>query len=312
MTAKIDMLLKVCDLYYNQRFTQAEIARKLDSSRTTISRILDEAREEGYVQINILAPLKKNEVLASKLKRKYSLKNAIVFENIGEYSFDLENLGKTIANYVNSIVKKNYTIGISWGKAMESFVTNMSHYEWKNCRIVQINGSLGSDGNAMDASEIAIRLGQQTNSHYELLSAPAFVDSKNLQNELLNQTQIKKVIALADEYDISISGIGNLKQRYNTIYLSGVVTKRDLNILKEHGAVGHIAGRMYDKDGNEVLIEDQWPISPSIGIFKNVLHSIGCAIGEDRSEAVKGAIKGELINTLICDAALAKKILNDD
>ena len=45
------LMVKVCDLYYNNDMKQEEIASKLSISRATISRILKNAKSEGIVKI---------------------------------------------------------------------------------------------------------------------------------------------------------------------------------------------------------------------------------------------------------------------
>ena len=49
-------LIKVVELYYQDGLSQEKIAKKLNTSRTTISRTLIKARKEGYVQIHINYP----------------------------------------------------------------------------------------------------------------------------------------------------------------------------------------------------------------------------------------------------------------
>ncbi len=44
-------LMRVVDMYYQQEMLQDEIAKKLNVSRTTVSRALSKAKKEGYEQI---------------------------------------------------------------------------------------------------------------------------------------------------------------------------------------------------------------------------------------------------------------------
>ena len=44
---KISLLARIAWMYYIQELTQEEIARKLDFSRTKVTRLLAQAREEG-------------------------------------------------------------------------------------------------------------------------------------------------------------------------------------------------------------------------------------------------------------------------
>ena len=56
MRKKVDdprLMIKVCDLYYNQNASRQEIGQELGLSRPTIARLLDSAREQGLVRIKI-------------------------------------------------------------------------------------------------------------------------------------------------------------------------------------------------------------------------------------------------------------------
>ena len=49
MRKKVDdprLMIKVCDLYYNQNASRQEIGQELGLSRPTIARLLDSAREQ--------------------------------------------------------------------------------------------------------------------------------------------------------------------------------------------------------------------------------------------------------------------------
>ena len=53
MRKKVDdprLMIKVCDLYYNQNASRQEIGQELGLSRPTIARLLDSAREQGLVR----------------------------------------------------------------------------------------------------------------------------------------------------------------------------------------------------------------------------------------------------------------------
>ena len=43
------LMVRVCDLYYNQGISQQQIAKDLNLSRPTVSRVLALAREQGIV-----------------------------------------------------------------------------------------------------------------------------------------------------------------------------------------------------------------------------------------------------------------------
>ena len=63
-------LIKVAELYYRDGLSQQEIAKKLHTSRTSISRALIQARNEGYVQIRIQYPEQSDLGLEREIRRK--------------------------------------------------------------------------------------------------------------------------------------------------------------------------------------------------------------------------------------------------
>ena len=50
------VLYRAAKLYYDENATQAEVAAALGTSRTTVSRLLSEARRQGIVQISVVQP----------------------------------------------------------------------------------------------------------------------------------------------------------------------------------------------------------------------------------------------------------------
>ena len=309
MATRVDLLLSICDHYYNKKMTQGDIAKIFDISRATVSRLLEEARDLGIVQINIVGPLELNEGLALKLKDRFKLREVVVINSLNNYDFDLKNLGIALNSIVNKVIQNGNIIGLSWGSAVESYVNCISDVQWENVEIVQINGSLNSGNNSISGSEIVIELGKKTLSNYKILTAPAYVDSYSLQQELLNQFQIKETMNITSKIDVSITGIGDFDKNRNTLYNSGILSDQDITKLQTLGTVGHIAGNMFDKNGAQVISENLWPVAPTIEQLKHIPIRIGGVIGENRLDSVTAALQGELINVLICDEKLAEKII---
>ena len=73
-----DVLAAVANLYYNSELTQSQIAERLYTSRSKVSRMLKEARELGIVQIHIREPWERNLVYETRLKELFSLKTVRV------------------------------------------------------------------------------------------------------------------------------------------------------------------------------------------------------------------------------------------
>ncbi|HKJ30280.1 MAG TPA: sugar-binding domain-containing protein, partial [Balneolales bacterium] len=106
------------------------------------------------------------------------------------------------------------------------------------------------------------------------------------------------------------AGIGALAT--NPIFTSeeSVLSKEMQNEIKESGAVGDIALRFFDKNGDSVHTSlDDHLIGITLEELKKVKHVVGIAGGEKKLTAIRGALKGGLIDVLITDQVTASKLL---
>ena len=110
-------LIKAAELYYRDGLSQQEIAKKLHTSRTSISRALIQARNEGYVQIRIQYPEQSDLALERKLEEKYGLTEALIAVPAYEQSSDQEVAFQAV-DYILRVLKKNMVFVITWGRAM--------------------------------------------------------------------------------------------------------------------------------------------------------------------------------------------------
>ena len=71
---KWNMLATVANLYYNSEMTQNEIAARMYTSRSKISRMLKEARELGIVEISIKEPWERDLDLEKQIQDRYCVR----------------------------------------------------------------------------------------------------------------------------------------------------------------------------------------------------------------------------------------------
>ena len=74
MKKRDKLSIEVAELYYQLNYSQQQIANKLEISRPTVSRLLQYAKDKGYVQIKVSDPFMDLESLQEKLTSKYQLK----------------------------------------------------------------------------------------------------------------------------------------------------------------------------------------------------------------------------------------------
>lgn len=312
-------LIKVAELYYQDGLSQQQIAKKLHTSRTSISRALIQARNEGYVQIRIQYPEQSDLGLERKLEEKYGLTEALIAVPAYDQSVEQE-ISYQAVDYILRVLKKNMILGMTWGRAMHGFVEQLARDErlrslsFQNVKVVPFLGTPGvTQGASWDATTysntLATKVGNLLHCASYNLSAPMYVDGLKEKEMIEGIEEISKVLQMAENADIALIGIGSM-QKDSSILKAGIRTEEEYKELVQKGAVGEIVGRIYDKEG-QVVDEDlrRKMIGISTQQIKKIPVRVGISYGKDKIEAIKGAIKGEMINVLVTDATTAEKLM---
>lgn len=312
-------LIKAAELYYRDGLSQQEIAQKLHTSRTSISRALIQARNEGYVQIRIQYPEQSNLGLERELEEKYGLTEALIAVPSYDQSSDQEVAFQAV-DYTLRVLKKNMVLGMTWGRAMHGFVEQLAQDErlrslsFRNVKIVPFLGTPGvTQLDSWDATTysntLATKVGNLLHCASYNLSAPMYVDGEKEKELIEGIDEISKVLHMAETADMALIGIGSM-QKDSSIIKAGIRTEEEYKELMQKGAVGEIVGRIYDKNGQTVDEDLQRKmIGISLDKIAKIPVRVGISYGKDKIEAIKGAIAGGLVNVLVTDVPTAELLL---
>jgi len=309
MKAKEDLLIRAAELYYQQNLNQNTIAEILCASRATVSRLLEEARESGIVEIIIHSPVKKNAELSKRLRMEFKLKDAIVISNAYSYEEALKKCGEAASRFLHSVLENNMSLGITWGTPMNYLVNALEAYDYYNINVIQMVGCLGTGNPRLDGLEMAINFSKKLNGTYSNIYAPAFVESDVVHKYLLSETQISATLKKALSTDVIITGIGSIYDENSTLQLAGYLNETERQLLLSRGCVGHMLARMFDINGREMSLDNKYVISAPLESLKVPKWCIGIAAYAKKVKPVFAAIKSGYINTLVTDENLAEALL---
>lgn len=301
-------LVHISQLYYQQNLNQSEIAKILGISRPTVSRMLDEARKTGIVEIIVHDPIRKNPELSLKIRNRFNLKETIVISGKYKYDIALEKCAQEAAQFISTILTNNMSIGFSWGHAVRAVCNAFISKEYYNVSVVQMAGCLSAGDPTYDGLELAINVANKFNGTYSNIVSPVYVDHPSIQQALFNVPQIKNAIAKASSLDIAVTGVGTIDDQNGSIYITDS-TPEELELAKRNGAVGHILARLIDSNGNEVSFPNHFPISAPLENMKAATWSVGVVASKSKAAATLAAIKGGYLNCLIIDESLALELI---
>jgi DNA-binding transcriptional regulator LsrR (DeoR family) len=122
---------------------------------------------------------------------------------------------------------------------------------------------------------------------------------------------IASVIDEARNVSTAVVGIGTATEDATLVKL-GYLTAKDARALVDQGVVGDILGQFYDIDGKVLKL----PIhARRIGVdledLKAVNTVIGVAGGEQKVDAILGALRGQHLNALVTNESVARLLLGN-
>jgi DNA-binding transcriptional regulator LsrR (DeoR family) len=308
--SKTHLMVKVAKQYFETGMTQQEIATSLRISRSTVSRLLSRARDEGIVQIAIDVPPGIYPELENSLEQCCDLVEVIVIEthNYDSPSGIVLELGQAAAGYLERTVQKNDIIGFAWGTTMKTMVDAMQPQKIPNIKIFQMNGGLTPQMTDIHGTSLTHNLATRLGGDAYMLQAPGVVDNPQTQQTFMADTNVHQVFDLANDASMAFFGIGTIAD--DTLWgRAGLLTEEVTTELESLGAVGDIMSRYYDENGN--LVNSNLcqrvvgiPIEQLLGIDRR----IGVAGGSEKFKAILGALRGGYINVLITDHITAQKL----
>ena len=296
------LVIKIAYMYYIENYSQNEIAKALQISVTTVSRMLKKAKQERIVEFVIRDPYVECISLEKELKETFGLKDVIIAPGLaveaedGNYLGDEESAKKLVAlegaRYLQRIIYLNPA-----QKVDATFVT--------------LHGSIACCRNELDVRTLVLRMAKAfSGMHYYLLTE-ALMSSKKAADIIKQEKNNKKVFQMFDNINISINGTGSFYPELNSVLAKPeFMSKEELGWLQEQSVVGDIALRFFDKDGKECKTElaDRM-ITIGFEQFKKIDTKITIASGGYKAQTVLSALKGKLIDVLIIDYQLGRRIM---
>ncbi len=305
------LLGKVSALYYLRHHTQQEISERLRVSRPTVSRLLREARDLGYVQITVASPRGLHLDLETNLEEMFKLQTVRIVESAAGQSVDLlrRQLGAAAAHYLARSISPGETIGMAWGSTLSAMVNAMVPLPTAGTRVVQILGGLGPPDAPEYGGELVRRLAQLLDAQAVLLPAPGVVATSAVRDVLRKDPHVRAAMNELDSLDTVFIGLGSLAS--NEVLNDGhTLSKQAKKELLARGAVGDVALRFFDTHGNPVrTVLDDRILGITTEQLRNVDRVVAVAGGADKVTAIAAALEAKIVDVLITDRATAEALI---
>jgi DNA-binding transcriptional regulator LsrR (DeoR family) len=297
------MVLTAAYLYYVDEQSQEAISQRLSVSRSTVSRLLSEARRSGIVRIEVVAP-PPIAGLDAELCDRLGLESVYLAPGIAP----LDDPGGVLARATgqalrDSDLREGDAVLVSWGRAMWS-VSLSDLPALPGVVVVPALGGLNDEQPWVQTNEIARQLAARLHGTVLLLHAPA-VPSIALRRSLLSDESVSAALSRWDDAPVALFGIGAWNQAEP---LPPKILAMDSDTLAR--SAGDVAARLFDAQGQPVHYETE---SRLLGIDREQLarvrRRIGIAVGIRKTAAIVAAARSGLVNVLVTDVVTASALI---
>jgi excisionase family DNA binding protein len=170
-----------------------------------------------------------------------------------------------------------------------------------------------SISNEISGQELVRELAVRLNAQYRFLHAPATFESARSRDALLAEPSIADALAEASRADLAFVGIGTPSRGSSAAILASLnLSPADQSAFWAAQPVGDVAARYYDAQGQPVhgVVEDRI-LGVSIDDLMRIPNVVGVAHGRAKTPGVLGALRGHIIDSLVCDDTLARSLLSE-
>lgn len=304
---KIQRLIQVARMYYEEDKTQSEIAKIFDVSRPMVSKLIKEAKKLGIVTIQIQNPDEnKNRSMdwKGKLHKEFALwESRIVPDGMNDLATNIA-VSEAAVVYLEKLGLENF--GIGWGHIIGEMVTMIEKnghpvdFGSSICPLIG-NGSMGLRD--YHSNELVRVLAERSKAEGKFIYTPACVLSEQELTRTKELDNYKEIYDTWKHLDVALVNIGNFPSVPDF-----ASEARYGSILAENRAVGRFLNYFVNIEGEIIHSDTDYAIQIPLEILKKVKHVVGICSANTKPKALYGVLRTGYVNHIIAPEHVVKEM----
>ncbi|RAX20465.1 MULTISPECIES: sugar-binding transcriptional regulator [Actinomyces] len=301
-----ERLVQAAWLYYVDGLTQEEIAHRLFVSRPTVGRMLQRARSNGIVRIEVDTTKLGDLQLANDLKQEYELDDVVVIP-AGAESLSQEAQNDRVAAaasiYVSRHLHPGSVIGLAWGETVQQTLAHLPSRSLEGVTFAALGGG-------MDYINARLSTYPSVAERLRPIPAPLVVSSTRIAQALNREESVKATLDLARTAEMTLTSVGPASLSSN-IARAGVFTPEEITQVISSGAVGDMLGQWFNGSGTPITSQrGPCHVGMSLEELRKQQNVVGLVAGRNKAEAARVALLAGYWNSLVTDERVARALLS--
>ena len=294
--------------YYFDGASKSDIAVELDLSRFKVARLLDQARASGLVRIELDYHGELDLDLSQRLRAAYELRHCVVVDGPdGDDELLRTSLGRGAAALLTEIVVADDTLGLVWARSLMAMRTSLTRLA--PCTVVQLTGALSRADVSESPVELVRDVARTSGGPAYLFYAPLIVPDATTAQVMRTQPEIARALDMANRVTKAVVGVGAWAPGLSTV--ADAVTEDERREMHDLGVRAEVGGIQLGADGAVITT----PLTERlIGIDARRLRAvpdvIGLVYGPAKADAVRAAVRGGLVTSLVTHGSMARALLD--
>lgn len=300
---------RAAQLYYLQDQTMDVIAGDLGVSRSTVSRLLRWARDEGIVRITVAAPDGPTDHTARTLLDAFGVQAHVV--PVSSSATDpqrLEAVARRAAGLLDSWMGDDMTLAVAWGTTTSAIAGHLAPHPTTGSVVVQLNGAANARTSGVRyTTELLDRFASAYDTELYYFPAPAFFDFAETKEALWREGSVRRILELRRTCDIAVFSVGAFRGRLlSQVYSTGYLRPEEVRELADQHVVGDVATHFLRVDGSYAGIAlNRRASGPSPAELRRVNRRLCAVAGDNKIQGTLGALRAGVVSDLVIDERTA-------
>ena len=302
---KIEKLVTIAGMYYEENKNQNEIAAAMGISRPLVSRYLAEAKEYGIVQIQIKSPIEEEKLILDALTQKYGIRGGCAVETRPNESDANRDIAEAAIDGLDQL-SQGSVIGVGWGSAIGVVCQQLRKRPvlQRETTVYPLVGNSGVMNRDYHPGEIISAFAEKTGGAARYWSAPAFVDSAQEVRAIRDSAEYKKMESGWKSVKVAFVGIGNYPSVPDFATAASYGSR-----LTEQKAVGKLLCYYYDINGHIIKPDHDLTMQIPLEILGKRKFAVGVCGANVNAKALEGALKTGILTHIVAAKNTLQKII---
>jgi len=297
-------------LYYVGGLTQDQIAHDLGVSRQRAQRLVSRAMAEGLIHVRLNHRIGACMDLERALVDRFGLLRCRVSPGLGPGADGVRAIAPAAAAEFERFLRMDtpLVLALGTGRALRGMVdavtdgVGAAHH-----RLVSLIGNIAPDGSA-SFFDVVMRLADKVHAPHYPMPVPVISPTPEENAAFHALPPVQRVVDLARRADVVFVGVGQMSNDA-PLLKDGFVTRAELDEMQAAGAVGEVAGWVFDSSGRYLDVGTNrrtGGVRVEPGLDR---PAVGIAAGETKVPAIVGALTSGIVNGLVTDEPTARAVL---